>query len=32
VRKKCERAKKEEIGEIRRSSMLITGKVEKIKA
>jgi hypothetical protein len=32
VRKNCEGEKKEKIGEIRRSSMLITGKVEKIKA
>jgi len=32
VRKKCEGAKKEEIGEIRRSSMLITQKSEKIHA
>jgi hypothetical protein len=32
VRKKSEGAKKEEIGEIRRSSMLITEKSEKIQA
>jgi hypothetical protein len=32
VRKKCEDEKKEEIGDIRRSSMLITGKTEKIAA
>jgi hypothetical protein len=32
VRKKSEGAKKEEIGEIRRSSMLITEKSEKIRA
>jgi hypothetical protein len=32
VRKKCEGEKKEEIGDIRRSSMLITEKSEKIQA